>query len=64
MKKMYPYFSFHKIKFVNVILKNRVNASVYYLVKELRYYGLSIISFRERKGVAHNGTRPRKLRRT
>lgn len=64
MKKIYPYLSLYKIKCIDVILKTRVNSSVHYLVKELVYYGLSIISFKERKSLAHNGTRPRKLRRT
>lgn len=64
MKKIAYYFSLYKIKSLNVILKTKVNASVHYLVKEILYYGINIISFKERKVVAHNGTRSRKLRRT
>jgi ribosomal protein S11 len=64
MKKIYPFLSLHRIKLIEVIVKSRINSSIYILVKELLYYGLTIVSFKERKTLAHNGTRPRKLRRT
>lgn len=54
----------NKLRFIVVVIKNRVAGPAYYLVRELLVSGIVIIGFLQRKVVSHNGTRLRKMKRS
>jgi len=64
MSKIYPTMKLNKIRKVIIIIKDRVNARAYYLIKEILFFSIIIFGFEHRKLVAHNGTRSRKLKRS
>ena len=64
MRKVRPYFFTNKLKYIVVVIKNRVSGPAYYLVRELLLSGIIIVGFLQRKVIAHNGSRLRKLKRS
>lgn len=63
VSSIYPHFVTHKIKMVDLILKNKIRSPAYFLGRELTRHGIFVSSVKQRKSLAHNGCRPRKLRR-
>jgi ribosomal protein S11 len=63
IKYMVPHFIKKRILRIQLILRDGVNKLVYSLIKELSYYGIKVVSIFEKKLLAHNGVRPRKMRR-
>jgi len=63
MRKMYPYMSKYGVRKVELVLVNRVSKIAYHLAKEIAHYGLLVSFVTEKLVLAHNGVRPRKLRR-
>lgn len=64
-KKILFYLKLYEVQVIRLFLKLRLNIShVHVLVKELNYYGISVLSINEMKGIPHNGVkikrRPRK----
>lgn len=57
------FFRRYNVRFVNIILKMRAKAHVYTLLTKLAYYGLTVLSIKSRKFLAHNGVKGRRLRR-
>lgn len=57
------YFEKNSIFNVKLILKNRVKAHLYTLIRLLTLHHIVIISLLECKKVAHNGVKSRKQRR-
>jgi ribosomal protein S11 len=62
-KKLLFYLKFYKIKALEIILKLRISAPVFFLLKELQYYGFSVSKIVERYSLPHNGVRERKAPR-
>jgi ribosomal protein S11 len=63
VKKLLFYLRLYKIKSLQIILKLKVSSHVFFLIKELNFYGFTISSIFEKKCLPHNGVRSRKLPR-
>jgi len=64
LDKLSVYFFRYRIRFVEVIIADNIGASTYALLYELRRHGVVVVCLKDRRVLAHNGPRPRKLRRT
>lgn len=64
LDKMSVYFFRYKIRFVEVIIRDSIAPPTEALLYELRRHKIVVVCLKERRGLAHNGPRPRKLRRT
>lgn len=63
LKVMSSFFKLHKINAVQIVLKMRVNAFLYAVLRELSHYNITVVRFTVRRSIAFNGTKGRKLRR-
>jgi len=63
VKKLLLYLRLYNIKSLQIILRLRVSSHVYFLIKELNFYGFTISNILERKRLPHNGVRSRKAPR-
>jgi ribosomal protein S11 len=59
-RQLVAYLRFHKIKILELVLKLRVSAHVYTLLKELKFYGFIVSKIIERYRLPHNGVRKRR----
>ena len=57
------FFKRFDIRFVHLIIRNKITRHVRFLIKELLFYNLKVKSFTVLKKKSHNGLRGRKLRR-
>lgn len=63
MRSLKPYLVSYKITHIQVILKQRINLYIRFIVKELELYGIDILDFKLKLKHSYNGMRKRKLRR-
>lgn len=56
-KEVLKYLQHYKIFHIDLVLKMRVNVYYYILMKELSYYGISVVGFTVRRKVPHMGLR-------
>jgi len=63
VKELHTFLKLYKISIVDIVLKMSVTSYLYYLLKELMYYGVEVSGFSVRRAIAFNGVRGRKLRR-
>ena len=59
-KKLLFFLKLYSIKFLRISLKLRVSSHIYFLIKELNYYGYSVSHIFEKNRVPHNGVKTRK----
>ena len=57
------YFTLYDITSVIIILKCRVSAHIFLILKELMVLGIKINGYMDRRAAGHNGMRARKIRR-
>jgi ribosomal protein S11 len=63
VKKLLLYLRLYNIKNLQIILKLKVSSHVFFLIKELNFYGFTISNIFEKKSIPHNGVRSRKAPR-
>jgi ribosomal protein S11 len=63
IKTLSNFFKLYKIQLIEIVLKMNIKSYLYYLLKELVYFGIVINGFVVRREIAFNGVRGRKLRR-
>jgi len=63
MRSLKPYLVIYNITHIEVILRQRINIFIHFLVKELEVYGVNILDFKLKLNHVYNGMRKRKLRR-
>lgn len=63
MKAISRYFKLYHIRKVHIILKIKFNVLFSYLLKELKFYGIQVLSFTISRPIAFNGVARKKMRR-
>jgi ribosomal protein S11 len=63
VKKLLLHLRLYNIKSLQIILRLKVSSHVYFLIKELNFYGFTVSNILERKCLPHNGVRSRKAPR-
>jgi ribosomal protein S11 len=61
--KILLYLKFYKIRSVDIFIKMKLRAHIFFLFKELKLYGIRIFRIFEMYGVPHNGVKARKIQR-
>jgi ribosomal protein S11 len=61
--KVYEFLKLYKIKFVDLVLKMRINSHIHFLLKELNFSGIVVFKIFESYCLPHNGMRGRKTPR-
>ena len=59
-KRVLLYLKLYNIQVIKLYLKLKIGAHVYFLIKELNYYGFSVSHIFEKNRLPHNGSKARK----
>jgi len=62
LRKLHPSFLAHNVRVIELIVR-KMDPVMRSLIRELRYYGITIIALLIRREIAHNGVRHRKMPR-
>jgi len=63
VSQMSEFLKLYELTQVRIVLKMKMRAFFYTLVRELEFYGFEILGVKIRRRIAFNGVRGRKLRR-
>lgn len=62
-KTLNPYFKSYNIRRVYIILKMRIRAHLYILLRELAFYGIEVVGIKSRRKVSFTAVKGKKIRR-